>query len=91
MSFDALVIAAHPDDAETQMGGTLAKLTDAGLRILLIDLTEGEPTEFAARGVRARQASEAVRILDVSDAEIYRGVTPVLVDTPIVFRPAVHS
>lgn len=64
-AYDALVIAAHPDDAETQMGGTLAKLADAGQRILLVDLTEGEPTEFAARGVRARQASEAARILGV--------------------------
>ena len=25
MSYDALVIAAHADDAETQMGGTLAQ------------------------------------------------------------------
>jgi len=65
MSYDALVIAAHPDDAETQMGGTLAKLADAGQRILLVDLTAGEPTEFAASGVRAQQASEAARILGV--------------------------
>jgi LmbE family N-acetylglucosaminyl deacetylase len=34
MSYDALVIAPHPDDAETQMGGTLVKLTDRGQRIL---------------------------------------------------------
>jgi len=65
MSYDALVIAAHPDDAETQMGGTLAKLTDAGQRVLLVDLTDGEPTEFAVRGVRAKQAHEAARILGV--------------------------
>jgi LmbE family N-acetylglucosaminyl deacetylase len=65
MSYDALVIAAHADDAETQMGGTLAKLAEAGQRILLVDLTAGEPTEFAEPGVRARQASEAARILGV--------------------------
>ncbi len=65
MTYDALVIAAHPDDAETQMGGTLAKLGDAGQRILLVDLTDGEPTEFAEPGVRARQAAEAARILGV--------------------------
>jgi N-acetylglucosamine malate deacetylase 1 len=65
MSYDALVIAAHADDAETQMGGTLAKLSDLGQRILLIDLTDGEPTEFASPGVRAKQAAEAARILGV--------------------------
>jgi N-acetylglucosamine malate deacetylase 1 len=65
VSYDALVIAAHPDDAETQMGGTLTKLTDVGQRLLLVDLTDGEPTEFAEPGVRARQAYEAARILGV--------------------------
>jgi len=34
-------------------------------RILLVDLSDGEPTEFAERGVRARQAAEAARILGV--------------------------
>jgi len=65
MSYDALVIAAHPDDAETQMGGTLAKLADRGHKILLVDLTDGEPTEFAAPGIRAEQAAEAAKILGV--------------------------
>jgi hypothetical protein len=65
MSYDALVITAHPDDAETQMGGTLAKLAEGGQRILLVDLTEGEPSDFAPRGERARQAAEAARILGV--------------------------
>ena len=65
MSYDAIVIAAHPDDAETQMGGTLAILSDKGQRVLLVDLTEGEPTEFAQAGVRAQQAREAARLLGV--------------------------
>ncbi len=65
MSYEALVISAHPDDAESQMGGTLAKLSDKGQRILLVDLTDGEPTEFAEPGVRAQQATEAAHILGV--------------------------
>ncbi len=65
MSYDALVIAAHADDAETQMGGTLAKLADRGQRLLLVDLTDGEPTEFASPGIRAAQAQEAAAILGV--------------------------
>jgi LmbE family N-acetylglucosaminyl deacetylase len=65
MHYDSLVIAAHADDAETQMGGTLAKLADRGQRILLVDLTVGEPTEFGEPGARARQAAEAARILGV--------------------------
>jgi LmbE family N-acetylglucosaminyl deacetylase len=65
MSYDALVISAHPDDAESQMGGTLAKLSEKGQRVLLVDLTDGEPTEFAERGVRAKQADEAAHILGV--------------------------
>ena len=57
MPYDAIVIAPHPDDAETQMGGTLAKLADRGQRILVVDLTDGEPTEFA----RARRSRGAGR------------------------------
>lgn len=67
MSYDALVIAAHPDDAETQMGGTLAKLSEQGQRILLVDLTDGEPTEFAEPGIRVQQADEAARLLGLQD------------------------
>jgi N-acetylglucosamine malate deacetylase 1 len=65
MSYDALVISAHPDDAESQMGGTLAILAEKGQRVLLVDLTDGEPTEFAEHGIRAKQADESARILGV--------------------------
>jgi N-acetylglucosamine malate deacetylase 1 len=83
VTYDALVIAAHPADAETQMGGTLAKLSDRGQRILLIDLTDGEPTEFAEPGVRARQAAEAARVLGVERCSL--GLRDrLLADTPEV-------
>jgi|SRR5579859_5490971 len=83
MGYDALVISAHPDDAEAQMGGTLAKLTDTGHSILLVDLTAGEPTEFAQPGVRAHQALEAAHILGVD--RICLGLQDrLLVDVPAV-------
>ena len=42
----ALVIAPHPDDAEIAMGGTIAALISQGVRIVVLDLTDGEPTPF---------------------------------------------
>jgi LmbE family N-acetylglucosaminyl deacetylase len=65
------------------MGGTLARLSDRGQRILLIDLTDGEPTEFAEPGVRARQAAEAARILGVERCSLSLH-DRLLVDTPEV-------
>ena len=38
MAYDLMVIAAYPDDAEVQMGGTLAKLARASQRALIFDL-----------------------------------------------------
>lgn len=61
--FDVLAFGAHPDDMEVAMGGTIAKLSDKGLAILLVDLCDGEPTRHASRGVRQAQAAEAARIL----------------------------
>ncbi len=63
MPYDMLIIAAHPDDAEVQMGGTIAKLSAAGQRALIVDLCDGEPADFAAPGIRRQQAIEAARIL----------------------------
>jgi LmbE family N-acetylglucosaminyl deacetylase len=63
MAYDALVIAAHPDDAEVQMGGTIARMTDEGLGVLLIDLCNGEPADYAEPGIRTQQARSAAAIL----------------------------
>lgn len=45
------------------MGGTIARLVSDGHRVLLLDLTDGEPTPCGDRETRAREAAEAARIL----------------------------
>ena len=47
------------------MGGTAVKLARKGLAVLFVDLCEGEPTRYAARGERHKQALKAAEILGV--------------------------
>ncbi len=55
---DLLAIAAHRDDVELTCGGTLAKAAQAGHRVGIIDLTQGE---MGTRGDASRRAAEAER------------------------------
>jgi LmbE family N-acetylglucosaminyl deacetylase len=64
-SIDFLVVAAHPDDAEVQMGGTTALLVRRGLRGIFLDLCDGEPSDFDSPGERRCQAEHAAAILGV--------------------------
>jgi N-acetylglucosamine malate deacetylase 1 len=63
--YDVLAVGAHPDDLEVVLGGTAAKLVRSGMRVLFVDLCEGEPARHAVRGVRRRQAEQAATILGV--------------------------
>jgi bacillithiol biosynthesis deacetylase BshB1 len=58
-----VVVAPHPDDAELGMGGTIARLVDEGHRVLIVDMTDGEPTPMGSPARRAQEADEATRIL----------------------------
>jgi bacillithiol biosynthesis deacetylase BshB1 len=60
---DFLAIAAHPDDAEIGVGGTLALLKSQGFRVGILDLTDGEPTPFGSPEARRREAAEATAVL----------------------------
>jgi LmbE family N-acetylglucosaminyl deacetylase len=60
-----MVVSAHPDDAEVQMGGTIVRLVRKGWRGLLVDMCDGEPSDFDVPGERVRQAERAARILGV--------------------------
>ncbi|TWU67264.1 glucosamine-6-phosphate deaminase-like protein [Crateriforma conspicua] len=60
---DFLVIAPHPDDAELGMGGTIAKMIDAGMRVGVLDLTSGEPTPHGSDSIRQAETASATEAL----------------------------
>ncbi len=64
-AFDVVAVAAHPDDLEVAMGGTAARLTAAGQRVLFVDLTDGEPARHGRPHERAAQAARAAEVLGV--------------------------
>jgi N-acetylglucosamine malate deacetylase 1 len=64
---EVLAFSAHPDDAEIGCGGALALAAQRGLRVGVVDLTDGER---ATRGTPARRAAEkaaATRTLRLSE------------------------
>lgn len=63
MNIDVLVFAAHPDDAELSMGGTIAKLSKNGFKVGIIDLTKGELGTRGSAETRQKEAFQAAIIL----------------------------
>lgn len=63
---DILALAAHRDDVEQTCAGTLLKMAERGYRTGILDLTQGEMGTRGTAEDRAREASEAARILKVS-------------------------
>lgn len=69
MNADYLVFAAHPDDAELAMGGTIAKLIKQGSRVGIIDLSRGETGTRGTVESRKEEADNASKILGISYRE----------------------
>ncbi|GJQ64708.1 MAG: bacillithiol biosynthesis deacetylase BshB1 [Melioribacteraceae bacterium] len=65
MKLDYLIFAAHPDDAELAMGGTIAKLVDQGTKVGIIDLTRGEMGTRGTVESRDKETQAATKILGV--------------------------
>lgn len=63
MPLDLLAIAAHPDDVELTCGGTVLKMSQAGYRTGILDLTRGETGTRGTPETRLREASRAAKIL----------------------------
>jgi bacillithiol biosynthesis deacetylase BshB1 len=64
-SLDALAIFSHPDDAELSVAGTLLKLKSLGYRVGVCDLTRGEMGTRGTPEIRAREAMEAARLMNL--------------------------
>ena len=60
-----LVVGPHPDDQELGMGGAIARFAEQGHDVLLLDLTNGEPTPHGDPATRATEAAKAAEILGV--------------------------
>ncbi len=63
---DVLAMAAHRDDVEQTCGGALLKMSGRGYRTGILDLTRGEMGTRGTAPERAREATEAARILRVA-------------------------
>lgn len=69
MQLDVLVFAAHPDDAELSMGGTIAKLTNSDFKVGIIDLSRGELGTRGSIDTRKEEAQKASAILNLTVRE----------------------
>src|SRR5688572_19396020 len=67
-----LVVGPHPDDQELGMGGTIARLAEQGHSVLLLDVTNGEPTPHGSVEIRAKEALEAAAILGTPASPVKR-------------------
>lgn len=69
MNLDVLVFAAHPDDAELSMGGTIARFTAQGLKVGVVDLTKAELSTRGNIITRAKETAAASKVLKLKVRE----------------------
>jgi bacillithiol biosynthesis deacetylase BshB1 len=63
---DILVLAAHPDDAELGCGGTIAKHTQLGYKVGVVDFTRGELGTRGTVETRDKEAKDSAAILGLT-------------------------
>ena len=67
---DILIISPHPDDAEMGMGGSILVFKDKGLKVGVLNLTNGEPTPFGSVEKRIKEAENSSKFLNLDYMEI---------------------
>jgi bacillithiol biosynthesis deacetylase BshB1 len=66
MKLDVLSIVAHPDDTELTCSGTVIKMAEAGYRVGVLDLTQGESGTRGNAALRAREAAKAAKVMGLA-------------------------
>ena len=90
--YDAMCIGAHPDDVEIGMGATVAGMVRRGKRVVIVDLTNGEPTPHGTPERRAAESAEAARILGAERRTLSGSArSPRFIVSPCASRPMISS
>ena len=63
MRYDIMAIGIHPDDLEIGIFGTLAKSTEMGKSIIMVDLTAGEMGSNGTVKIRNQEAQKAAKLI----------------------------
>lgn len=66
-SIDLLVTGAHPDDIELAAGGTVAKFSREGYKIIAVDFTRGEMGSRGTPEIRQKESQKAADILGLTE------------------------
>ena len=79
----ALVIAPHPDDEILGVGGTIARLTEAGHEVHVTIVTSGQPPLFDEQSVKRVRAEALVahRIVGIESTRFLEGFPAAGLDT----------
>ncbi|MDO8532687.1 MAG: PIG-L deacetylase family protein [Dehalococcoidia bacterium] len=94
----ALMVSPHPDDAEIQAGGTIARWVKEGHRVVYVLCTSGDKgtddpkmTPRRLAKMREKEQMDAARILGVSEVEFLRYHDGELEDTREFLGNLVHA
>jgi len=66
---DLLAFAAHPDDAELNAGGLIAKMLRLGHKVGIVDITAGQMATRGSLALREEEATRAAQILGLTVRE----------------------
>ena len=69
MKLDILVMAAHPDDAELAVSGTIVDAVARGKKVGIVDFTRGELGTRGTPAIRLAESEEASQLLGIQVRE----------------------
>jgi bacillithiol biosynthesis deacetylase BshB1 len=79
---DILCIGAHPDDVEIGMGGAILNFKANGLKVGILDITDGEPTPVGSHEKRIKESINAKEALSLNERVTLDLPNRYLKDTP---------